>query len=161
MSCERIPGDVEFGHSCQHGEAPHSIKVLIMKSHNPAAVYRRFARQGGFGGDGMSERDKSPYRRPESIGGYPVDRERQCEANTVKGRGCRNSPVVGGRFCPCHLDPNPRGTPSPKMEAARRVFEKLDEDQLRAFQTGTREFEERMRELIDKQRRSRHADETG
>jgi hypothetical protein len=41
MSCEQIPDDVEFGHSCQHGQAPHSIKVLIMKSHNPAAVYRR------------------------------------------------------------------------------------------------------------------------
>jgi hypothetical protein len=74
----------------------------------------------------MSERDKRMYRRPRSIGGYPVDPKRQCGASTVKGRRCRNSPVVGGRFCPCHLDPeHPRGTPSPKWDLAPGEWERI------------------------------------
>ena len=41
MSCENIPARTDFGHTCEHGPAPHTIKVLIFKSHNAPAVYRK------------------------------------------------------------------------------------------------------------------------
>ncbi len=45
MSCEEIPADADFGHSCVHGVGPHQIKVLVFKSHNPKAVYERLLAQ--------------------------------------------------------------------------------------------------------------------
>jgi hypothetical protein len=41
MSCEDIPAGADFGHSCVHGPPPHTIKVLILKSHNTPATYRK------------------------------------------------------------------------------------------------------------------------
>jgi len=44
MLCTAIPDDVgrAFGHSCQHGPPPHSIKVLIPKGAN-RDIYARLA----------------------------------------------------------------------------------------------------------------------
>jgi hypothetical protein len=41
MSCDDIPEDTEFGHSCGHGPPPHRIKVLVQKVDNRASVYAR------------------------------------------------------------------------------------------------------------------------
>lgn len=39
ISCYYVR-DVEFGRSCRHGRPPHSIKVLIFRTHNDMRVYR-------------------------------------------------------------------------------------------------------------------------
>jgi hypothetical protein len=41
MSCEAIPEGADFGHSCEHGSGPHSIKVLIFSSHNRRKLYEQ------------------------------------------------------------------------------------------------------------------------
>ena len=41
MSCEDIPAGADFGHTCEHGPPPHRIKILIFKSHNTPAIYRK------------------------------------------------------------------------------------------------------------------------
>ena len=39
MNCDSIPEGAKFGHRCQHGSAPHEIKVLIPKSGNSKRIY--------------------------------------------------------------------------------------------------------------------------
>jgi hypothetical protein len=39
ISCDVIPEDGDFGHSCTHGAAPHRIKVLILKGDNTRQIY--------------------------------------------------------------------------------------------------------------------------
>jgi hypothetical protein len=41
IDCDLIPAGVPFGHSCQHGAGPHSIKVLIRCRDNAPAAIRR------------------------------------------------------------------------------------------------------------------------
>ena len=37
VSCDAIRGDI--AHSCQHGSAPHTIKVCVVKKDNPREVW--------------------------------------------------------------------------------------------------------------------------
>ncbi|MDQ3867092.1 MAG: hypothetical protein M3304_09770 [Actinomycetota bacterium] len=47
MLCTEIPDGAYFGHSCRHGPPPHRIKVLIFKSHNDPALYKRLRALAG------------------------------------------------------------------------------------------------------------------
>lgn len=38
VSCTDVQGDI--GHSCMHGEAPHNIKVCVVKKDNSNEVYK-------------------------------------------------------------------------------------------------------------------------
>lgn len=40
MSCEEIPSEADFGHSCVHGPPPHRIKVIVQRVDNRAAYPR-------------------------------------------------------------------------------------------------------------------------
>ncbi len=40
MSCDVIPDDTDFGHSCTHGPAPLRIKVLIHEAGNEKSYAR-------------------------------------------------------------------------------------------------------------------------
>lgn len=40
VSCDRIM-EGELAHSCSHGPAPHSIKVVVVKKDNPSSLVRR------------------------------------------------------------------------------------------------------------------------
>src|SRR5215211_4433007 len=57
MSCEVIPEQADFGHSCVHRAGPHRIKVLIHRRGNARAIYERLRRQAAEGasqGEGVA-----------------------------------------------------------------------------------------------------------
>ena len=41
ISCDLIPDDADFGHSCLHGPPPHDIKVCVVAKDNSRSVMTR------------------------------------------------------------------------------------------------------------------------